>query len=55
MITFWIKLEREQGTGIQKNIRIDVNCFSHHVKQVLTPIEWIHKFTAQTTEDMRSH
>jgi len=30
---------------------IDVSRFGRDVKQVLTPSEWIHKFTAQITAD----
>ena len=44
----------EQGSRIQEKIRIDVNRFRRDVKQVLTPSEWIHKFTAKTTRQMRS-
>jgi len=45
----------EIGTGTRDQdtieILIDVNGFSHRVKQVLTSNEWINKFVAQTTED----
>jgi len=51
MITFRANLEQEQGSRIQDKIRIDVNRFCRHVKRVLTPSEWIHKFAAQTTAD----
>ena len=35
-----------------ENIWIDFNQFGDDVKQVLTPSEWLHKFTAQTMADM---
>jgi len=50
-ITLWAELEQEQGSRIWQKIWIDVNQFCCHVKQVLTPSEWIHKFTAQMTAD----
>jgi len=37
MITFWTKLEQEQGSRIRQKIRIDVNCCCRDVKYVLTP------------------
>jgi len=46
MITFWAKLEYKQENRKPQKIRIDVNRFSRQVKQVLTPRERIHKFTA---------
>jgi len=49
MVTFWAKFEHKQRSRIRENIRIDVNQFYRHVKQVLTPSERIHKFT---TEDV---
>jgi len=51
MITSWAKLEQQQGSRIREKIRIDVSGFSRHVKHVMTPSEWIHKLTTQTTED----
>jgi len=36
---------------IREKIQIDINRFYCDVKQVLTPSEWIQKFTAQTTAD----
>jgi len=44
MITFWTKLEQEQGSMIRQKIRIDVNRYCRYFKQMLTPSEWIHKF-----------
>jgi len=51
MITFWAKLQQEQGSRIREKIRIDVNWFCSDGKQVLTPTKWNHKFTAQTMAD----
>ena len=47
MTTFRPKLEQEHRNRIREKIRIDVNRFCRDVKQVLTPSEWIQKFTAQ--------
>jgi len=35
MITFWAKLEQEQGSRIRQKLRVNVNRFCCDVKQVL--------------------
>ena len=42
---------KEQGSTVRDKTQIDINRFSRHVKQVLPPSKWIHKFMAQTRED----
>ena len=44
-------MEQEQGGRVRQKIRIDVGRFRCNVKQVTTPSEWIHKFTAETKLD----
>jgi len=44
MITFWVKLEKIQGSRIRHNIQININHCCRDVKQVLMPSKWIHKF-----------
>jgi len=51
LITLWAKSEQEQGSMTRQKSRIDVKQFSRHVKQVVTPSEWIHELAAQITED----
>ena len=36
MVTFWAKLEKEQGNRIREKIRINVNRFCRDLKTVLT-------------------
>jgi len=50
----WLRFWRNWNRNTQQDkikIRIDVNRFWRDVKHVLTPGEWIHKFTAQTMAD----